>query len=357
VFFLARSPRRILRAVSSAVILATLAGGWLGRHHLGFATHATASPATVATASGDVRIYSEPSAGFDFLYQQVAGAKHSIDVEMYELADTRFEQALTAAVARGVTVRVLLDAAYHGKTTNTAAHTYLTAHGVHVRLAPSGVIFHIKTIVIDGKLADVSTANLTSRYYSTTVDAVAVTPSPVQVHAIAATFSSDYAAAAAHTVGATVAAPGLVWSPGTSAQAAMLAIINGAKHTIAFEGEELSDKPIYAALARAARRGVTCDVLMTNSSQWATAYRTVTAAGCHVHVYPDRSTALYIHEKLLLADATTSTGTALLSSQNATKTSLTRNRELGIELHGHLTALATTYAHDAAGARTWTGAS
>src|SRR5262249_45245475 len=102
--------------------------------------------------------------------------------------------------------------------------------------------------------------------------------------------------------------------------------------TVEFESEELADPTIYRALAADASRGVRCEIVMTRSSEWRSAFRAVTKAGCRVHVFADSSRALFIHEKLILADPGTSRESLLIGSQNASVTSLTRNRELGIVL-------------------------
>ena len=77
---------------------------------------------------------------------------------------------------------------------------------------------------------------------------------------------------------------------------------------------------------------LTVRVVMTRSSEWDSAFGAITKAGCLVHVFADSSTALYIHEKLILDDPGTTPESMLIGSQNASVTSLTRNRELGILL-------------------------
>jgi phosphatidylserine/phosphatidylglycerophosphate/cardiolipin synthase-like enzyme len=221
---------------------------------------------------------------------------------------------------------------------------------VHVRWAPSGYIFHIKATTFDGTTSDISTANLVAKYYRTTRDAEIVDSDPVQVGAIEHTFSNDWSGGASGSPSSqTVQAPGLIWSPNTgsgTAQTALVKEIRSAHETIDFESEELSDPAIYDALAADAHRGVNCRVVMTRSSDWAVAFRTITRAGCRVHLFPDSSTALYIHEKLILADHGTAHASLLIGSQNASVTSLTRNRELGILIHrahggGHALAAAS----------------
>jgi cardiolipin synthase A/B len=275
-----------------------------------------------------------PQAGFGGFYAQIEAAKRSIDMEMYELKDPVAEQDLASAAKRGVSVRVLLDRDYSGAYVNASAYSYLKAHGVQVRWAPAHYIFHIKATSFDGRTSDISTANLTAEYYSSTRDAELIDTDPVQVKAIEQTFTNDWSAAPGGTPRSqTVQAPGLVWSPNTqtgSAETAMVEQIEAARHTVEFESEELSDAPVYEALAADARRGVSCRIVMTDSSDWDSAFAAVTKAGCQVHVFPDTESALYVHEKLVLDDPGTAGQSLLLGSQNASWESLHENRELGV---------------------------
>lgn len=275
-----------------------------------------------------------PAAGFGGFYAQIASARRSIEMEMYELDDPTAEHELAAAAARGVRVRVLLDSAYHGAEVNAAAYGYLHTHHVQVRWAPSGYIFHIKASVFDGETADVSTANLTADDYPDTRDAELVDTDPVQVDAIAATLNNDWSAApGGHPRAQTVQAPGLVWSPdtdGAPAEQAMVKLINSAHTSVEFESEELSDPAVYGALAADARRHVSCQVVMTRDSEWERAFSVLEAAGCAVHLRPDSDGVLYIHEKAIITDVGTRSQSLLLGSQNASWDSLHRNRELSL---------------------------
>ncbi len=289
-----------------------------------------------AGASGPdyYRLVQEPSAGFGFLGGQIRSAQRSITIEMYELSDTAVEHDLAAAAARGVDVRVLLDSDDSGSSVNAAADAYLSGHRVHVRWAPSDTIFHIKTIVFDARTADVSSANLTPRYYADTRDATITDTNPAQVRAITATFNADWNGG--DPASDTTQAPGVVWSPRTGSETAetvMIDQIKAATHSIRFESEELSDSWVYDALAAAAGRGVSCEVVMTADVSWDRAFATLTKAGCHVHTFPDAGSVLYIHEKLLLTDAGSSDETLLLGSQNGSYASLAYNRELSLQLH------------------------
>jgi cardiolipin synthase len=270
-----------------------------------------------------------PKAGFGGIYEQTAAATRSIDMEIYELEDPTEEQALIAAVKRGVTVRVLLNSAYEARTTSQPTAALLRAGGVDVRFAPSSTIFHIKATTFDGSTSDISSANLTPRYYSTTRDAQIVDTYPVHVAAIEKTFDNDWNGENPATD--EVNAPGLVWSP--DSEQAMVDRISSATQSVEFTSEELSDPYIYRALARDAERGIRCRIVMMDNPDWAKAFGQVTAAGCVVHVLPETDTGLYIHEKLILVDAGTADATVMVGSQNASYSSLAFNRELSIVLN------------------------
>jgi phosphatidylserine/phosphatidylglycerophosphate/cardiolipin synthase-like enzyme len=297
------------------------------------------------------------------LYTQIAHARRTIDMEMYELSDQTAEQDLVAAAAHGVRVRVLLDKAFNGGTVNRTATAYLAAHGVQVEAAPAGYIFHIKATTFDGKTSDISTANLVSKYYATTRDAEIVDTKPAQVRAIEQTFSNDWSAGPSGSPRSqTVQATGLMWSPNTgsgTAETALVGQIEAARKAIDFESEELADPAVYEALAAAAGRGVTCRIVMTRSSEWDAAFGVVTKAGCQVHLFPDSSTALYIHEKLILDDPGKARESLLIGSQNASVTSLTKNRELGVRLTrasggaAVIASVGTTFNSDYRGASPW----
>lgn len=113
----------------------------------------------------------------------------------------------------------------------------------------------------------------------------------------------------------------------------MVAQIDRARVSVAFTSEELSDRAVIAALESAARRGVTCRVVMNAATYPATGLRAVQAAGCHVHLMPESRTALFIHEKMILDDAGSTRASVLIGSQNASFASLQDNRELSLLLN------------------------
>ncbi len=67
----------------------------------------------------------------------------------------------------------------------------------------------------------------------------------------------------------------------------MLAVIEGASHSLSIENEEMGDWTITDAIVAAARRGVKVEVTMTKDSSYDSDWRAIVSAGGHVHLYRD----------------------------------------------------------------------
>jgi hypothetical protein len=129
----------------------------------------------------------EPTAGFSPVYSLINGARRSIDVTIYEFADTTAEHDLAAAAKRGVQVHVILDEWEESLNSNT--FSYLSSHRVKVVWSSSRFTYtHQKTVVVDGSKAVIMTANLTSKYYPTSRDFLVVDTNRADVAAITAVF-------------------------------------------------------------------------------------------------------------------------------------------------------------------------
>lgn len=295
------------------------------------------APAQAAIPASPVaQVWTEPSAGYGFLDAAISGAKYDIDVSMYELSDPVAERDLVARAKAGVDVRVLLNADYDGRSENASAYATLRAGGVHVEWAPSNQIFHAKYVVVDDRSAYIGTGNLVSYDYWSTRDFWVVDDNPVDVAAVAATFSSDFA----HRVLEGEGPDGLVWSPGSTA--ALLSLINSAHSSLLVENEEMDVRSIELALEAAAARGVNVDVVMTQDSQWTPALRAL--ASDRVHVRTLNSSEVYIHAKVICADCSARAGTVFVGSENFSISSLSYNRELGVVTHSLVAVTAVAQA-------------
>jgi cardiolipin synthase len=311
----------------------------------GSSSAAVQAAGPVSGGSGALRVLAEPQAGVSELYRLINGAKSSVDLTMYELKDQTAESDLAADAKRGVDVRVILDS-HLEKSSNTATYDYLSAHRVHVTWAPSGTTYHQKTLTVDGKTSVVMTLNMVSEDYAGTRDFAVIDTSKADITAIVATFNADFA----HKKITPPDGADLVWSP-TNSQAAILAVINSAKHTLAVENEEMGDTVITKALEADAKRGVDVKITMTANSEWNSAFRALVKAGAHVRTYKDSSSVLYIHAKAVVADAGLAGEQMFVGSENFSTASLRRNRELGIRTTNKpvISAVAAVLAADYAG--------
>jgi cardiolipin synthase A/B len=291
----------------------------------------------------------EPTDGIGKIYDSIAAAKKSIDLEMYELVDPKAESLLAQAAARGVDVRVILDHHLEGAR-NAAAYAYLTSHHVAVTWAPPAFdADHEKAMVVDTDAAWIMTLNLTSEYYANTRDFAVLDANRADVKAIVATFNADFAD---HAIVPSDGAD-LVWSP-TNASSALLSMIAAAHSSLWVESEELSDAGVIDALASAARRGVAVHVIMNGTSEYASAFDTLVKAGAKVGTYPG-DPGLYIHAKVIVDDPGTANAEAFLGSENFSSASLLYNRELGLITRSALVVngLAAVLKRDFAGSTAW----
>jgi cardiolipin synthase len=302
--------------------------------------------------AGVLSVLIEPQAGIEPIYRLITGARSSVDLSMYELADPAAEADLARDAARGVNVRVILDQ-HLEKARNTAAYDYLAARGVHVRWAPADTTWHQKTLTIDDSTSAIMTLNLVAADYSGTRDFAVIDTNQADVSAIVTTFNADFASRAITPPDGT----DLVWSP-ANAEASILSVINGATRTLAVENEEMDDPAITSALASAAQRGIDVTITMTAHSEWDLALAELTRAGVHIRLYPDDSSALYIHAKAIVADAGLTGQQTLVGSQNFSVASLNYNRELGVLTSNPavVAAISAVLARDYSGAKPYTSA-
>jgi phosphatidylserine/phosphatidylglycerophosphate/cardiolipin synthase-like enzyme len=289
----------------------------------------SAAHASQRAAPGLTEVIVEPSrlgsaTGMQPVYSFVLSAKRSVDMTMYELADSTMEADLIADRRRGVEVRVILDT-NRERSRNLAAFNALTAGGVKVEWADTTYeATHQKTITVDHARSLVLTGNLTSEYCTTTRDFGVVDTDAADVAAIEAVFDADLA----HRPITPSDGADLVWSPGSEAQ--MLAVITGARHTLSIENEEMGDSAVTNAIVAAAERGVRVEVTMTADTAYDSDLGSIVRAGGHVHLYADDSWDLYIHAKATIADAGFVTQRIYVGSINFSSASMEDNRELGI---------------------------
>jgi phosphatidylserine/phosphatidylglycerophosphate/cardiolipin synthase-like enzyme len=328
--------RRLFIAATGGALALT---AWAG------APAIAALPAAVhPDAASDFSLLILPDQGENAIYNFINSAKSSIDMTMYELQDTTAVNDLIAREKAGVNVRVILDGA--NESTNSAAFSALQAGGVGVTYSSSAFTYtHQKTITVDNDESYISTGNLQSQYYSTSRDMGVFDTDPNDVAAIVAVFNADYA----KTSITPSDGDDLVWSP-TDSQTQLLALINGAQHSLDIAQEEFEDTALTNAIVAALQRGVTVRIVIEDPSSYPTDLDEVTAAGGKYTGYSS-STGFYVHEKAVVADYGYSTQKVFLGSENFSDNSLNDNRELGLIISdpGVIDGVETTFDADFAG--------
>ncbi len=299
--------------------------------------------------AGKLALITEPQAGIAPVLSALRGARHQVEMVMYEDEDSQVNAALAADHRRGVEVRVLLNGGYYGEgsTQNQAAYSYLRARSVPVKWTPSYfALTHQKTLLVDGR-AYILTFNLTSQYYASSRDFGVIDTIAADERAVQQTFNADWS-------GQRITPPTgaeLLWSPGS--EQAQVSLIESAQGFLDIYNEEMDSTPIEQALEADAKRGVNVEVTMTYDSSWKDAFAQLSAAGVHIRTYSPTA-PLYIHAKMIL-----SASRVFLGSQNFSYTSLQRNRELGLITPNPTirASLRQTFDSDYAGARPYTAPS
>lgn len=258
------------------------------------------------------------------IYDFVNSAKNSVDVTIYELRDTTLVNDLVNKQKAGVKVRVVFDSQH--ASIDGAAYKALSAAGAGVTYSSSAYVYtHQKTITVDGAMSYISTGNFDTTYYATSRDYGVFDSDAADVAAIEKVFDADYAKTAVTPSDGT----DLVWSP-TDSQSRLLALVNGAQHSLDVQEEEFGDAALVNAVVADAKRGVTVRVVAENqSSQYSKQLNQVIAAGGKVATFTS-STGYYIHAKAIVADYGTSFAKVFAGSENFSDNSLNHNRELGL---------------------------
>ena len=110
--------------------------------------------AALPASAAPVEIHFAPAENLEHIdVAMLASARRTIDLAAYSLADRAVAQALDAAIARGIGVRILVDASQR----HAAEDLYGLADAIRVKRP--GPIMHLKAYVIDGEALRTGSAN------------------------------------------------------------------------------------------------------------------------------------------------------------------------------------------------------
>src|SRR5258706_1747450 len=303
---------------------------------------------------------------FPRMLAAIAGAQRTVALSTYLFrrgtVGTQFVEALAAAQARGVAVRVLVDGFGAGYFYSWS-YRALRARGVPVarflhsewpwRMPFLNMGLHSKILVVDGRTAftgglNIGDENLLAAHPPVPVrDTNVEVSGPVVVQLVEA-FASDWRFTTGETLGDEAWFPELAAAGESVARVitsgpdqeleklefALLSAIAAARRTVRVVTPYfLPDERLLSALALAAFRGVRVDIVLPERSNhrlldWAARaqMRPLLLAGCRVWHQP----APFDHSKLMTVDGAWS----LVGSANWDVRSLRLNFELDLEVYG-----------------------
>jgi phosphatidylserine/phosphatidylglycerophosphate/cardiolipin synthase-like enzyme len=294
------------------------------------------APACTSLAPRPVaaKLYTTPDDGQTPILELISGARRSVDLVMYQLRSDVVVSALEAAAGRGVRVRVILD---RQQNDNEGLVSRLSGRGLQARLSSDTFVYtHPKTLIIDRRRALVSSGNFSG---TTGRDHGVIGRDWQDLDDLLELFNADWYGRAPD-----VSCTRLVVAP-QNARDRVLEVIDLARHTLDVEAVYVSDHEVIDAIERAHGRGVAVRVLMNDPAYGfsdGSVGRQLAALGI-----PSRHSQrpFFIHSKTLIADGEW----AFIGSENFSRNSLDRNREVGLVMNAgdfELTRLATLFETD-----------
>lgn len=278
-------------------------------------------PGPAAPTLAVAGVFVEPDDGRAPILDELAAARESVSLQVYLLSDEEIIAALEAAASRGLRVRVMLEEhPFGGAGGQPAIAARLQRAGIEVRWGDPVFRFsHIKTFVIDDRVAIIMNLNLTESAFRGNRELSVITSRPDDVAQAAAIFMADW-----ERTGTDPAGP-LVVSPSNS-RVELLGLIGRARTTLDVYAEVVRDDELLGAMVEAVERGVAVRLVMSGDANDSNARDRAELAAAGIQVYLNNE--VYIHAKMFLADG----GELFIGSQNLTATSLDQNRELGLIL-------------------------
>jgi phosphatidylserine/phosphatidylglycerophosphate/cardiolipin synthase-like enzyme len=266
-----------------------------------------------------VTVYVEPGAGTTPLTSAIKGAKTSIDLEMYLLSDNTLINALCTAQGSGRKVRVIVQSKNTANfVDNTTAYNTLMACGAQVAYSnPAYTLTHEKAMIVDGATLWAMTMNFTATAVNGNREYVLADTDPTDVAEAEAVFNADLARSPTPPIQDLVIAPVNCYSK-------LGYLIGSATTSIDVEWEELSDNNIGSDIQQRIKAGATARLIVPSNPAPATSNLLMALKGGGAQVKTLASPTP--HAKMVLIDK----ARGFIGSENATNSSLSQNRELGV---------------------------
>jgi len=257
-----------------------------------------------------MKVIVQPNEGIAPLLTAVKGAKRTLDIVIFRFDLEELEDALAAAVTRGVVVRALIAHTNKGgEGSLRKLEQHMLKQGVTVcRTNDDMVRYHGKLMIVDGRAAYVlgfnfTCADLKSRSFGVLVKSRRI------VKELTRLFESD-----ANRTDYTPRVRDLVISP-ENARSRLQSFLRKARVSLDIYDPNASDDEMLGLLARKAARGVRIRILGSLEEKWA-------KSGFYARPYPGKR----LHVRAIVRDGRR----AFIGSQSLRKLELDNRREVGV---------------------------
>jgi cardiolipin synthase len=257
-----------------------------------------------------MKLITQPEEGLAPLLTALKRAKRTLDVVIFRIDLTEIEDALAAAVTRGVVVRALIAHTNKGGAQQLRKlEQRMLKRGVTVcRTDDEMVRYHGKVMIVDGRAAYILGFNFTSADLKSRSFGVVVKSRGI-VKELAKLFESD-----ANRTDFTPRAKDLIISP-ENARPRLQAFLQKARVSLDIYDPQVSDDEMLSLLAKKAARGVRIRILGSLEKKWA-------KSGFYARAYPGKR----LHVRAIVRDGRR----LFIGSQSLRKLELDHRREVGV---------------------------
>jgi len=258
-----------------------------------------------------MQVITEPDDGIAPILKAIKRAKKSLDIVIFRFDMPELEDALAAAVERGVAVRALIAHTNRGgeKKLRKLESRLLKCGATLSRTADDMVRYHGKVMIVDNKKAMVFGFNFTNLDIKKSRSLGLITMNPKIVSALSKLIDADH-----NRVPPIITSSRLVVSP-ENARDQLTAFIKGARRELLIYDANVSDDRIIAILMQRAAAGVKIKILGSLEQKWKdTGVKVKSLRGLRLHV------------RAIVRDRKA----AFVGSQSLRKLELDKRREVGM---------------------------
>ena len=258
-----------------------------------------------------MQVITQPEDGIVPILKAIKRARKSLDIVIFRFDLSEIEDALAAAVERGVAVRALIAHTNRGgeKKLRKLESRLLKCGATLSRTADDMVRYHGKVIIVDNKRAMVLGFNFTTLDIKKSRSLGLITANPKIVSALTKVIDADH-----NRVPPIVTSERLVVSP-ENARVQLSKFIKGARRELLIYDAGLTDDRIIALLMQRVAAGVKVKILGSLEQKWKdTGFKVKSLRGLRLHV------------RAIVRDRKA----AFVGSQSLRKLELDKRREVGM---------------------------